>query len=51
MVEDICPGKMMLLHGIYNNILIYHSSYPGVYKDKSKNKISTKILISVVETK
>ena len=35
-VEDICPGKMMLIHGIYENKPIYHPSYLGVYQDEYK---------------
>ena len=35
-VEDICPGKMMILQDINDNILIYHSSYSGVYQENLK---------------
>ena len=32
----------MLLHGINDNILIYHLSYSGAYQYKAKNESSTK---------
>ena len=32
-VEYINPGKMMLLHGITDNILISHPYYSRVYQD------------------
>ena len=41
--EDKLPGKIMLLHGINDNMLISHPSYLGVYQDESKNDISANI--------
>ena len=35
-VEDRLPGKMMLLHGINNNIIFYHLYYSGVYEGEAK---------------
>ena len=32
----------MFLHGINDDILIYHPSYLGVYQDEAKNESSTK---------
>ena len=41
-VEYRHPGKMMLLHGISDNILIPNLSYLVVYQDEETNKSSTK---------
>ena len=35
-VEDRHTGKMMLLHGMNDNIIISHLYYSGVYQDKPK---------------
>ena len=41
-VEDRYTGKMIIIHGINDNILISHPSNSCVYQDEAKNEISTK---------
>ena len=41
-VEEIRPGKMMLLNYLNYSVLIYHPSDLGVYQDESKNDSSTR---------
>ena len=40
-IEDRHPGKMMLIHDINDNILIFRPYYLGVYQDESKNEIGS----------
>ena len=35
-VEDVHLGKMIISHGINNNIIITHPSHSGVYQDEEK---------------
>ena len=35
-IEDIRPGRMILIHGINDNVIISHLSYFGVYQEKQR---------------
>ena len=44
---DVRPGKIVLIHGIDDNIIITNPFYLGVYQDEAKNKSSKKWFFGV----
>ena len=47
-VEDRRSGKIIIIIGINDNILISSLYYLGVYQDEAKNESYTKILLFLV---